>query len=184
MSMILASGSPRRKELLGMICPDFVVEPSSFEEAGLTAETPALLAGLLARGKCLAVAKDHPEEIVIGCDTVVDCGGEVFGKPAGKEDARRMLTALSGADHWVHTGVCIQRGEQREESVVSTKVRFYPLTEEEIEEYISTEEPYDKAGGYGIQGHAALFCEGIEGCYYNVMGLPVSKVARMLKNFE
>ena len=184
MSMILASGSPRRKELLGMICPDFIVKTSSFDESGVTAQTPALLALALARGKCQAVAQDHPEDLVIGCDTVVDFNGQVFGKPKDKEDARRMLTALSGADHWVHTGVCMQKGGHLEESVTSTRVRFYPLTAEEIEQYISTEEPYDKAGGYGIQGHAALFCEGIEGCYYNVMGFPVSKVVRMFQKFE
>lgn len=184
MSLILASGSPRRKELLAAIWSDFTVLPSGFDESGLTAPTPAELAGRLAEGKCLWVAEKQPEDIVIGCDTVVDFEGQVFGKPKDKEDARRMLTALSGNDHWVHTGVCIRKGAHQEQAVVSTRVRFFPLTEEEIEAYISTDEPYDKAGGYGIQGKAALFCEGIEGCYYNVVGFPVSQVARMLKKFE
>ncbi len=184
MSMILASASPRRKELLAMIRPEFTVLPSGFDESGLTAESPAELARALARGKCRWVSQEHPEDLVIGCDTVVDFEGQVFGKPKDKADARRMLTALSGADHWVHTGVCIRRGEREELAVVSTRVRFFPLSPQEIEEYISTDEPYDKAGGYGIQGKAALFCQGIEGCYYNVVGFPVSQVARMLKNFE
>ncbi len=184
MSMILASASPRRKELLAMIRPEFTVLPSGFDESGLTAESPAELAQALARGKCRWVSEKHPEDLVIGCDTVVDFEGQVFGKPKDKADARRMLTALSGADHWVHTGVCIRKGAHEELAVVSTRVRFFPLSPQEIEEYISTDEPYDKAGGYGIQGKAALFCQGIEGCYYNVVGFPVSQVARMLKNFE
>lgn len=184
MSMILASASPRRRELLAMIQPDFTVIPSQFDEDGLTAQTPALLAQRLAEGKCLWVAENHPEDLVIGCDTVVDIGGRVLGKPKDRQAARQMLTALSGTEHRVHTGVCIRKGSQQESCVVTTTVRFWPLSEQEIEAYIATEEPYDKAGGYGIQGHAALFCEQIRGCYYNVVGFPVSKVARMLKKFE
>lgn len=184
MSLVLASASPRRKELLGMICPDFTVVPSEFDEKGVTAQTPALLAQALAEGKCSWVAQRCPNDIVIGCDTVVDFNGEVFGKPVDRQDARRMLTALSDADHWVHTGVCIRRGQQTESAVVSTRVHFYPLTSQQIEDYIATDEPYDKAGGYGIQGKAALFCKELEGCYYNVVGFPVSKVARMLTKFE
>ena len=167
-----------------MIDPDFTVLPSGFDENGLTAAGPAELAGKLVEGKCLWVAKTHPEDTVIGCDTVVDCDGEVFGKPKNMDDARRMLTALSGREHLVHTGVCICRGSEKQCSVTTTAVRFYPLSAEQIEAYIATDEPYDKAGGYGIQGTAALFCEGIRGCYYNVMGFPVSAVARMLTKFE
>lgn len=184
MSLILASGSPRRKELLAMINPDFTVVPSAFDESGLTAENPAALAQKLAVGKCGDVAAAHPKDIVIGCDTVVEFEGQVFGKPKNKEDARRMLTALSGAEHQVHTGVCIRSGEKEEALVATSVVKFYPLSREQIESYISTDEPYDKAGGYGIQGTAALFCREIRGCYYNIMGFPVSRVARMLKNFE
>lgn len=184
MSLILASGSPRRKELLALITPDFITLPSDFDERAVTAPTPKELAGLLAQGKCRAVAQSRPGDLVLGCDTVVEFEGRVFGKPADKADARRMLRALSGAAHWVHTGVCLRKGGAERCEVASTQVRFYPISEAELEAYIATDEPYDKAGGYAIQGRAALFCQGIEGCYYNVMGLPVSRVARMLQNFE
>ena len=106
-NLILASGSPRRKELLSLYTTDFTICVSDFDESGVTAPTPAQLVEKLARGKCLAVAKDHPGAVVLGCDTVVDVGGEVFGKPHSVEDAKRMLRALSGATHEVHTGVCV-----------------------------------------------------------------------------
>ena len=180
MSMILASGSPRRRELLSMITPDFRVEVSDFDESVLTAPTPKQTAENLAFGKCMAVAGRFPGEVVIGCDTVVEYKGKVFGKPHSKEDARAMLTALAGADHYVHTGVCVWANGSSHTFTATNPVRFFPLTEAQIEAYIATDEPYDKAGGYGIQGAAALFCEEIEGCYYNVMGLPVSRLARKL----
>lgn len=183
MSLILASGSPRRRELLRMITPDFTVITSDFDESALVAADPKQTAENLAFGKCMVVARQHPEDIVIGCDTVVDYQGQVFGKPADKEDARRMLKAFSGHDHFVHTGVCVWAGGESHTLSATTRVRFYPLSDAQIEAYISTGEPYDKAGGYGIQGAAALFCEEIEGCYYNIMGLPVSRLARMLQNF-
>lgn len=184
MALILASVSPRRKELLARITPDFTVLTSEFDESTVTAPTPCGTAAALAKGKCLAVAAQHPEDIVVGCDTVVEHEGAIYGKPHDKEDARRMLTALSGADHYVHTGVCIAAPSLpggHECFAVTTRVRFFALTEAEIEAYISTDEPYDKAGGYGIQGAAALFCELIEGDYYNIMGLPVSRLARALR---
>ena len=137
----------------------------------------------LARGKCLAVAKEHPGAVVLGCDTVVDVNGEVFGKPHSPDDARRMLRALSGATHYVHTGVCVSDGIRTESFVDTCKVTFFPLSEEEIDFYASTKEPYDKAGAYAIQGHAALWCAGIEGCYYNIMGLPVHRTAQLLREF-
>ena len=110
----------------------------------------------LARGKCLAVSAQHPGAVVIGCDTVVDVNGEVFGKPHSEEDAKRMLRALSGATDEVHTGVCISDGTRTESFVDSCRVTFFPLGEEEIDFYASTAEPYDKAGAYAIQGRAAL----------------------------
>lgn len=181
MSLILASASPRRKELLARITPDFTVLTSAFDESTVTAPTPRDTALALARGKCLAVAAQHPADVVVGCDTVVEFAGQVFGKPHSREDARRMLTALSGADHYVHTGVAIAQNGGCETFAVTTRVRFFALSEAEIEAYIATDEPYDKAGGYGIQGAAALFCEEIEGDYYNIMGLPVSRLARALR---
>lgn len=180
MALILASGSPRRKELLAKITPDFTVITSDFDESALTAPTPRQTAENLAFGKCMVVAGQHPTDTVIGCDTVVDFGGQVFGKPKDVQDARRMLKALSGADHYVHTGVCIWQGGRSKTFGVTTRVRFFALSDEQIETYIHTDEPYDKAGGYGIQGAAALFCEEIEGDYYNIMGFPVSRVARAL----
>ena len=144
MNLILASGSPRRRELLSLYTTNFTVCVSDFDESAVQAATPAHLVEQLARGKCLAVAKDHPDAVVIGCDTVVDVNGEVFGKPHGVEDAKRMLRALSGSAHQVHTGVCVSRGGRTESFVDSCKVTFFPLSEEEIDFYASTKEPYDK----------------------------------------
>lgn len=183
MKLILASGSPRRKELLAMYTTAFTVCVSDFDESAVHADTPYHLVEKLARGKCLAVSTEHPGAVVIGCDTVVDVNGEVFGKPHDVNDARRMLHALSGATHVVHTGVCISDGTKTESFVDSCKVKFFTISDEEIEAYISTKEPYDKAGAYAIQGRAALWLDGIEGDYYTIMGLPVSRTIRLLKQF-
>ena len=183
MNLILASQSPRRKELLSLYTTDFTVCVSDFDESAVTADTPAHLVEQLARGKCLAVAKDHPGAVVIGCDTVVDVQGEVFGKPHSVEDAKRMLRALSGAAHEVHTGVCISDGKRTESFVDSCRVTFFPLSEAEIDAYAATKEPYDKAGAYAIQGRAALWLDAIEGDYYTIMGLPLSRTVRLLEQF-
>ena len=175
--LILASGSPRRKELLALVTPDFTVKVSDVDESAITAPTPAGLA------KALAVAETEPEALVLGSDTVVEFEGEVFGKPKNRQDAQRMLQALSGKRHYVHTGVCMAQGDHIENFVVSSAVDFFPIEEADLQGYIDTKEPYDKAGGYAIQGHAAVWCKGIEGCYYNIMGLPVSQVAQALKKF-
>lgn len=183
MSLILASGSPRRRELMAMITPDYTVITSDVDESKIKAETPAQTALALAQAKCMAVAKNRPEDVVIGCDTVVDFNGEIFGKPANREDALRMLRALSGNQHKVHTGVCICKGDHCETLIATSVVRFNPIEESLMQAYVDTDEPYDKAGGYAIQGTAALFCDGIDGCYYNIMGFPVSRVAALLKKF-
>ena len=183
MDLILASGSPRRKELLSLYTTDFTICVSDFDENGVTAPTPAQLVEKLARGKCLAVAARHPGNLVLGCDTVVDVNGEVFGKPHSVEDAKRMLRALSGATHQVHTGVCVSDGAQTKSFVDSCRVTFFPLGEEEIDFYASTAEPYDKAGAYAIQGRAALWLDRIEGDYYTIMGLPVSRTVQLLAHF-
>lgn len=180
--VILASGSPRRRELMALITPDFVVETSDVDEDAITAETPAALVRALARAKCLAVAQHHPGRVVIGCDTVVDCG-EVFGKPHSEAEARRMLTALSGRTHAVHTGVCIAKGERAECFSDTCHVTFFPIGKADLEAYIASAEPYDKAGGYAIQGHAALWIDRLEGDYYTIMGFPVSRTARALAGF-
>ena len=117
------------------------------------------------------------------CDTVVDVDGTVFGKPRDAEDAKRMLRALSDKTHQVHTGVCIAKGDRAEHFVDSCKVTFFPLSEEEIDFYASTKEPYDKAGAYAIQGRAALWLDRIEGDYYTIMGLPVSRTVQLVERF-
>ncbi len=181
MAIILASASPRRRELMNLITPDYQVEPSALDESKIKAETPALLAKALAAAKCNDIASRHPADVVIGCDTVVDCSGEVFGKPKDRTDAVRMLQALSGRTHAVHTGVCIRNGETVNNFVVTSEVVFFPLSEAEIAFYADTKEPYDKAGAYAIQGRAALWLDKIDGDYYNIMGFPVSRVAAALR---
>ena len=175
MGIILASSSPRRRELMALITPDYTVRTSDVDERAIRAETPALLAQKLAAAKCRAVAESCPEDVVIGCDTVVDVDGAVFGKPADRDDARRMIRVLAGRGHLVHTGVCI---------AATTKVVFGALSDAEIEAYIATDDPYDKAGAYGVQNGAAKFVAGIEGCYFNVMGFPVSRVYNALKELD
>lgn len=182
MAIILASASPRRKELLRLITPDFEVVTSSVDESAVRADSPSGLALALACAKCEDVARTHFSDAVIGCDTVVEAGGKVLGKPRDKADARRMLQMYSGRSHLVHTGVCVQKAGLREKFTVTTRVTFCPMTRAEIEAYISTDEPYDKAGAYGIQGTAARFVCGVEGCYFNVMGLPVSRLYAALKS--
>ena len=183
MNLILASQSPRRRELLSLYTTDFTVCVSEFDESAVTAPTPVQLVEQLARGKCLAVSAQHPGALVIGCDTVVDVNGEVFGKPHSVEDAKRMLHALSGATHEVHTGVCISDGTRTESFVDSCRVKFFSIPEAEIDRYAATDEPYDKAGAYAIQGRAALWLDAIEGDYYTIMGLPISRTIRLLEQF-
>ena len=183
MSLLLASGSPRRRELLGLITHDFTVRVSHVNEESILAPDPAHLALALATAKAKDVAALCPDDVVLGCDTVVDCGGQVFGKPHDEEDAARMLRALSGRAHRVHTGVCVCCRGQAAAAVETTVVHFDPIAEDDLLAYVRTPEPYDKAGAYAIQGHAALWCSGIEGCYYNIMGLPVRRTAQLLKEF-
>lgn len=179
--LILASSSPRRKELLGLITPDFTVCAADIDERALSAPTPRELAGLLGRAKCAAVAQRRPADAVIGCDTVVDVDGQVLGKPRDRDDARRMIGLLSGRTHLVHTGVCIRWDGRERAFTDTTRVTFAPLSEAEIEAYIATPDPYDKAGAYGVQSGAAKFVQSIEGCYFNVMGFPVPRVYAVLK---
>lgn len=129
MSLILASGSPRRRELMALITPNYTVAPSDVDESRITAATPAQLAQALAEAKALAVAQQHPDDTVIGCDTVVDCDGAVFGKPSGEEDAVRMLHALSGREHKVHTGLCVVHGGKAYLATETTRVQFAPIEE-------------------------------------------------------
>ncbi len=183
MKIVLASASPRRKELMQLITSDFDIRPSDFDESGITANTPEELVKKLAEGKALA-AEYSADETVIGCDTVVAVGCEVLGKPKDKADAVRMMQLLSGKTHAVYTGVCILHNGHSYVFAEETKVTFFALTESEIEAYTDSAEPYDKAGAYGIQGNAGLFVEKIEGDYNNVVGFPAARVNRVLKTLE
>lgn len=181
--IILASASPRRRELMEKIGLPFEVIVSDCDErlpAGIHADE---VAGFLSGLKAEAVAAKHPDAVVIGADTTVIHGETVLGKPKDRADCIRMLHMLSGDTHRVQTGCTILCGEQRVCFTVETLVTFYPLTDEEIEAYADTDEPYDKAGAYGIQGYGGLLIEGIHGDYYNVVGLPAARLARALRHF-
>lgn len=181
--IVLASASPRRQELLAKITPEFTVCAADFDESAVCEPTPALLVEALASGKCRAVAAQFPDALVIGCDTAVDVGGTVFGKPKTREDAFRMLRTLSGRTHLVHTGVCLREGERSALFHETTHVTFQPLTDAEIDAYIATGDPFDKAGAYGVQNGACKFITRIEGCFFNVMGLPVARLYQALKTW-
>lgn len=184
MALLLASASPRRKELLQMITGDFMTVESGFDESNSMEKAPKLLAQRLAQSKCHAVAVENPGDTVIGCDTVVELDGKVFGKPQSREEAKEMLLALSGQQHKVHTGVCLCHEGREVSFVETTSVWFSEIPPEELEAYLDTDEPYDKAGGYGIQGWAARFIPKIEGCYFNVMGLPVARLYAALAELK
>jgi septum formation protein len=177
--LILASGSPRRAELLLAAGIEFTVQIADVDEAILPGESPRDYVLRLSRAKALAVAGEG--ELVLGADTTVVIEDEIAGKPVDIEDARRMLRALSGRWHEVLTGVTLLRGHKILSDVAITRVKFSEMSEPEIDWYVSTGEPMDKAGAYGIQGYASRFVERIEGSYSNVVGLPVQMVYEMLK---
>lgn len=181
--IVLASQSPRRKELLSVITPDFVVDPSSVDENFDTNLTPPEVVEYLSKIKAEEVAKRHPNKIVIGSDTIVVCHNTILGKPVDDHDAFQMLKYLSGQAHNVITGVTIIKNENREVFHSTTKVEFFELTDDEIWSYIKTKEPFDKAGAYGIQGNAAKFIKSIEGDYFTVVGLPIAELYQRLKNY-
>lgn len=184
MRIILASQSPRRRELLErMGIRDFEVLPARGEELADPSLPPAELVEELSRRKCAEVAALRPGGLVIGADTVVSIDGQVLGKPRDRAEAERMLRALSGRQHTVYTGVTVLYNGTEETGSERTSVRFRPLTDGDITRYIATGEPMDKAGAYGIQGYGSVLVEGISGDYYNVMGLPVCRLARMLARF-
>jgi septum formation protein len=180
--LILASASPRRHEILLAAGIAHIVKTTAIDESRFENESPVDFVRRLAQEKARAV--DAPAEaVVLGADTVVALDSEVFGKPRDSGDAVRMLKALSGRDHWVHTGVCLRSPKKCVVDVAATRVSFLELDDSEIQEYTRSGEPYDKAGAYAIQGLASKFIAGIEGCYHNVVGLPVSLVYRQLKIF-
>jgi septum formation protein len=179
--LILASASPRRHELLKAAGIAHDVRPVAVPEIQNPGEDPVALVRRLATAKAHA-ALYACSEVVLGADTEVCIDTDVFGKPADEADARRMLQMLSGRDHWVHTGVCLLTRSRKIVDVASTRVSFISLTEGEITEYTRSGEPFGKAGGYAIQGLASKFVRSIEGCYHNVVGLPVSLVYQHLKS--
>lgn len=184
MKIILASQSPRRRELLErMGISEFEIIPARGEENIVPGLTPEALVEALSRQKCLEVAAVHREALVIAADTVVAVEGRVLGKPRSNAEAEEMLSLLSGREHRVCTGLSLSQGGRLRTGHEATAVRFRPLTREEIRRYVSTGEPMDKAGAYGIQGYGCLLVEGIVGDYYNVMGLPVCRLGRMLAEF-
>ena len=185
MQIILASQSPRRRELLGrMGIENFLVRPAQGEELFDPTLTPAQLVESLSRQKAEEIsAGAGPEDLIIAADTVVSIDGRVLGKPRDPEDAAAMLAALSGREHTVYTGVTVRRGGETVTEHEATAVRFRPLTEGEIADYVATGEPMDKAGAYGIQDYGALLVEGISGDYFNVVGLPVCWLGRILTRF-
>lgn len=183
MSIVLASGSPRRRELLEMLgVKDMKIIPAAGEEVAPKGVGPGELVMALASAKAREVAAACiAGDVVIGADTIVWAGGRVFGKPCSEEEAAAMLRTLSDSAHEVYTGVCvIKDGTELREFEIS-RVRFRPLSEREIEAYVATGEPMDKAGAYGAQGKGALFVRGIEGDFFNVMGLPLCRLGEMLK---
>lgn len=182
MDIILASKSPRRRALLEQMgVRDFRIVTSDIDEHMDRDLPPAELVRQISLEKAQAVAAQaDPNTVVIAADTVVALDGVVLGKPADKEEAFRMLSLLSGNRHQVYTGLTVLRGDQVFSQWEETAVTFRSLTAEEIEAYIATGEPMDKAGAYGIQGYGALFIEGISGDYYNVMGLPVCRLGQIL----
>ena len=186
MEIILASQSPRRKELLErMGIRSFTVMDSGVDEHEEELLPPEELVCRLSERKAEAVAQRAPAgAVVIAADTVVSLDGAILGKPADKLEAFRMLSTLSGVRHQVYTGVTVMRDGEKQIEHETTDVTFRELSEEEIERYLATGEPMDKAGAYGIQGYGALLVERIEGDYYNVMGLPVCRLGQMLRRVD
>ena len=185
MALVLASQSPRRRQLMNMVSPCFEVDEAAIDEEAFSAQSPALLAQRLAYEKAKTVFLRRKSDVVIGCDTVVDIDGQALGKPKDSADAARMMHLLADKKHLVHTGLAIfvpGSIEQAQAFTETTAVLFGPLTKEEIAAYVKTQEPFDKAGGYAIQGWAArhIFC--IEGCYYNILGLPLARLHKTLQN--
>lgn len=183
MNIILASASPRRRELLEMLEVSFQIMPA---ESELSPEglSPGQTVMATAMGKAEETAKKAGENaLVIGADTLVYDGGTALGKPKNEKDAFDMLRRLSGREHQVYTGVALIHGDRRETRFEKTGVKFGELSDEEIWRYIATGEPMDKAGAYGAQGKGAVFIEKLDGDFFNVMGLPLHLLSKMLKDF-
>ncbi|HEX9083898.1 MAG TPA: Maf family protein [Gemmatimonadaceae bacterium] len=180
--VVLASGSPRRRELLNLIGISHEVRPANIDETMRPREAPRRHAERLAREKASAIAVRDPDLIVIGADTVVVINRKVLGKPTDAADAARMLGMLSGREHTVVTAIAVSRGRKLRSAVEEVRVKFRRLRDDEIEAYIATGEPMDKAGAYGIQGFGATIVERIEGDYFAVMGLPLGRLVGLMRD--
>ncbi len=179
--IILASGSPRRQELLKKLCTDFIIDACDAEEIH-AAETPKALAIKNATLKAETVAKKYPREVVIGADTIVVLGGKIFGKPDGEKGAREMLKTLAGKKHEVITGLAIVAGGKTFTAAEVTEVFFGEMSDAEISAYVATGEPLDKSGSYALQGGATKFIEKINGDWSNVVGLPIYRLRLLAKS--
>lgn len=179
--VILASQSPRRRELLHQVGIAHEVMPADVDETYLPHEAPAPHAERLARLKAATLAAEHPHALVIGADTIVVIDGAVLGKPVDADDARRMLARLSGRTHAVYTAVAVARDGTLVSGVEAVEVTFRPLSAQQVDEYVATGEPMDKAGGYGIQGFGATLVERIHGDYFAVMGLALGRLVGLLR---
>ena len=180
MNIILASQSPRRKELLGLFHIPFTVRVADVDETLIPGAAAEAEVARLSRMKALAVPREA-DDIVIAADTIVVCDGHVLGKPHNEDEAKDMLQLLSGRDHQVMTGMTVLRGDSAAVVTEVTDLHFRELTHREIDAYVASGEPMDKAGAYGIQGGAALFCQRLDGDYYNVVGLPVCRLTQILR---
>ncbi len=186
-ALILASASPRRRELLAQAGFNFEVIPTDIPEVRKPNEDPIRFVTRLAREKAEAVAATHavtPDTLVLGADTIVVVDEQVLGKPQDAADAGRMLRLLSGQTHQVITGLCLARGRERQRAAEVTFVRFVTLSDQEIDDYVATGEPLDKAGAYAIQGRAGRWVPRIHGCYFNVVGLPLALVSSMIEAMQ
>ena len=180
--IVLASGSPRRSEIMTSVGWEFRKVVPDIDESLLDGESPEDYVQRLARSKSEAVAAEYPDEIVLGADTTVVIGDEIIGKPTDIDDARRMIRALSGRWHEVLTGVAVVANGESRVGLQRTRVKFAHLSAEEVDFLAEQGDPLDKAGAYAVQAQAALFIEGIEGDYWNVVGLPISLVYRLLNS--
>jgi septum formation protein len=181
--LVLASQSPRRAELIGRLGLLFETAPADIDESYRSHETPEAHAERLAREKAEAIAGARPEALVIGSDTIVVVDGDVLGKPRDRGHAVQMLMRLSGREHFVCTGIAVAHGGVVRSDLVRVRVRFRPLTQRACEQYVETGEPMDKAGAYGIQAYGSAIVQGIEGDYFAVMGLPVSRMLELISLF-
>ena len=179
--IILASKSPRRKQLLSMMGLEFTVQTADIDETMDKSQTPEHEVAAVSARKAEKIAREHPDDIIISADTIVVIDGKILGKPKDEEDAANMLRLLSGRTHTVYTGLTVYANGESKTQVVGTEVTFRELSDAEIAAYIRTGEPMDKAGSYGIQGYGSMFVSHLNGDYFCVMGLPVCTLGEMLR---